>query len=145
MSAMKNKLSIYFDFISTSSLLWCVSPFADVGLTLYLCRLHIWKNEQERRLKITSPQFYSFGHYRKLNLAVTLSCLATTPVTRFIFNDFHDVTRSPFQGERTYSECQHLFAAVQLLFHSFSFLSAFSQGETVCFPSAELFYPPSSE
>lgn len=65
---------------------------------LVICAINIWKNEQGRSLKITLPQFYSFGLYRKLNLAMTLSFLTTTPVTRFSFNDFHYVTRSPFQG-----------------------------------------------
>lgn len=132
---MKNKLSIYFDFISTASRLWCVSPFADVGFTLFLCRLRIWKHEQERVLKITLPQFYSFSLCRKLNLAMTLSFLATTPVTRFIFNDFHDVTGSPFQGwSKLQAKARVQSVNICLLQCSCcsapsSFLSAFSEGE----------------
>lgn len=94
---MKNKLSIFFVFISTSS---CCGTF-HLLLTLVLfvtCAVNIWKNEQRRSLKIALPQFYSFSLYKKLNLAVTLSFLTRTPVTRFIFNDFHYVTHSPFQG-----------------------------------------------
>lgn len=65
---------------------------------LVVCAINVWKNEQPRSLKITLPQFYSFGLYRKLNLAVTLSFFTTTPVARFIFNDFHDVTWSLLKG-----------------------------------------------